>query len=204
MSDKLNLMQKLIEIRKEIGILQKTESGNKGAKYVDPEVLLLKAREGMNKQSVLLTCEVLSHTIIQINAPTKNDPNNVDFLFNGALVYKWMDADSGDIILCNWVATATHMQDPSMAFGGALTYSERYFMMKFFQIPTPKDDPELLKGKAGVIECVNEEQVANIKSLITETKTDLAVFCKHFGIKTLSEIYASNYNNVVGQLEAKR
>jgi len=185
MSDKLNLIQKLIEIRKMIGILQKTEAGNKGAKYVDPEVLLLRARDGMDKHSVLLTCEVLSHTITQIKAPTKNDPGNVDFLFNGTLVYKWMDAESGDEILCNWVATATHMQDPSMAFGGALTYSERYFMMKFFQIPTPKDDPELLKGKAGVIECVNEDQIANIESLIAETKTDEAKFLNHFSVKTV-------------------
>lgn len=204
MSDKLNLKQKLIEIRKTIGILQKTEAGNKGAKYVDPEVLLLKARDGMDKHSVLLTCEVLSHTITQIKAPTKNDPNNVDFLFNGALVYKWMDADSDDVILCNWVATATHMQDPSMAFGGALTYSERYFMMKFFQIPTPKDDPELLKGKAGVIECINDDQIANIDSLIEETKTDISAFCNHYGIKAVKEIYASNYNGVIGLLEAKR
>lgn len=204
MTDKLNLMQKLIEIRKEIGILQKTESGNKGAKYVDPEVLLLKAREGMNKHSVLLTCEVLNHTITQIKAPTKNDQNNVDFLFNGALVYKWMDADSDDVILCNWVATATHMQDPSMAFGGALTYSERYFMMKFFQIPTPKDDPELLKGKAGVIECVNEEQIANIDALIQEVGADRVKFLAVMGVSKLSEMYASNYKVAIDKLELKR
>lgn len=202
--EKLNLIQKLIEIRKTIGILQKTEAGNKGAKYVDPEVLLLKARDGMDKHGVLLTCEVLSHTITQIKAPTKNDPNNVDFLFNGTLVYKWLDSESGSEVLCNWVATATHMQDPSMAFGGALTYSERYFMMKFFQIPTPKDDPELLKAKSGTIELVNDKQMADINALIDEVKADRVKFLALMGVANLSEMYAANYKVAIDKLESKR
>ena len=36
---------------------------------------------------------------------------------------------------------------PAMAGGAALTYFERYFLLKFFQIPTAKDDPEFFKNK---------------------------------------------------------
>ena len=32
--------------------------------------------------------------------------------------------------------------DASMAFGGALTYCNRYFLLKFLEIPTDNDDPD--------------------------------------------------------------
>jgi len=204
MAEKLNLKQKLVEIRKTIGVLQKTESGNQGAKYVDPGVILLKIREAMDKLSVLLTVEVTSYSNKQVQAPTKNNPNNIDFLSETTMVYTWHDADSEETISCPWHSVGSHSQDPSMSFGGGLTFSERYFMLKFFQIPTSKDDPESLKAKAGVIECVSETQIADIEALISETKTDREKFLNHFGVKDIKEIFAGNYNNVVGQLEAKR
>jgi len=188
MSDKLNLKQKLVEIRKTIGVLQKTESGNQGAKYVDPGVILLKIREAMDFHNVLLTVEIIDYKNTQVSAPTKTNPNNVDFLCENTMVYTWHDADSDKTIACPWHSVGSHMQDPSMAFGGGLTFSERYFMLKFFQIPTTKDDPEMLKGKAGVIECVNEDQIANIESLIAETKTDEAKFLNHFSVKTVGRL----------------
>ena len=151
-----------------------------------------------------MTAEIIDFKNTQVQAPTSKNPNNLDYLSQNTMIYKWIDSESNDEISCPWVAVGSHMQDPSMAFGGSLTYSERYFMLKFFQVPTTKDDPEFLKGKAGVIECVNDEQIANIESLITETGTDRTAFFNHFGVKSVSEIYASNYNNVVGQLEAKR
>lgn len=204
MTDKLNLKQKLVEIRKSIGYLQKTEKGNQGAYYVDPAVLLAKIREGMDHHGILLSSSIVSQTITQYNAPTKNNANNIGFIAEGQTVYTWIDADSDETLVCSWYSTGSHLSDPSMAFGGGLTYSERYFLLKFFQVPTSKDDPESLTAKAGLIECINEEQIANIDSLITETETDIKAFYKHFNIKSITEIYASNYNNVVGQLEAKR
>ena len=40
----MKLLQKLLEIRKSVEYIQKTESGNQGAKYVDPAVLVKKIR----------------------------------------------------------------------------------------------------------------------------------------------------------------
>lgn len=204
MSEKLNLHQKLVAIRKTIGPLQKTESGNQGAKYVDPAVLLLKIREAMDYYGVLLVPQIDESVMVQIRQPTKNNKENMSFFGTFKMVYTWIDSDSGDQFHVPWFASASHLTDPAMCEGSALTFTERYFLLKFFQIPTTKDDPEFLKAKSGMIECVSDEQIANIESLITETKTDLNAFLNHFGVKNVSEIYANNYNNVVGQLEAKR
>ncbi len=204
MAEKLNLKQKLVEIRKSVGILQKTETGNKGAKYVDPAVIILKIREAMDSLGVLLTLQVSASKMSQVPAPTKNDANNIDFLSESELVYTWYDADSDESIEGKWFAVASHMQDPSMAFGGALTYSERYFMLKFFQVPTTKDDPEFLRAKSGVIDLVTTEQVMNIEALIGETKADKIKFMAVMSVDKLEDIYASNYNLAISKLEAKR
>ena len=37
--------------------------------------------------------------------------------------------------------------DSSKALGSALTYSERYFLLKFFNIPTDDDDPDKFEEK---------------------------------------------------------
>jgi len=200
----MNLKQKLIEIRKAIGVLQKTEQGNQGARYVDPAVILLKIRESMDKFNVLLSCEVIESSVTQIPAPTNNNPNNMGFFSNSKMLYTWHDVDSDETVLCDWYATGKHMQDPSMAFGGSLTYSERYFMLKFFQVPTTKDDPEFLKNKAGVIEYITDEQQANIMALIQETNTDINQFLQIGGIGSLSEMVQDDYNGAIGILEAKR
>lgn len=202
--DKLNLKQKLVEIRKMVGILQKTEQGNQGARYVDPAVVLLKIREGMDKYNVLLTCEIIDYKNTQVPAPTAKNPNNLDYLSENTMVYTWYDAESNDTLKCPWLSVGSHMQDPSMAFGGGLTFSERYFMLKFFQVPTTKDDPEFLKEKSGVIELVDTEQVANINALIDETNANMAGFCKVMGVNNIDEIYARNYKIAIEKLESKR
>ena len=202
--EKLTLKQKLVEIRKSVGYLQKTETGNQGAMYVDPAVLLAKIRESMDKHNILLSCSVLAQSVTQYNSPTKNNPNNIGFLVSGNLVYTWFDADNDEKLECNWFATGSHLSDPSMAFGGGLTYSERYFLLKFFQIPTSKDDPEFLKSKSGLVPLVTEEQIANINALIEEVKADKVKFSAVMGVAKIEDLYASNYNLAITTLETKR
>ncbi len=156
MSDKLNLKQKLVEIRKSVEYLQKTETGNQGAKYVDPAIILKKIRTGMDEYGVLLYPEISEPIIDMIPQPTAKNPENKGYLSKNIMSYVWSDADTGDEIKVPWFSTGKHMQDPAMAFGGGLTYSERYFLLKFFQIPTSKDDPEFFSHKAKQTESVVE------------------------------------------------
>ena len=67
----MNLKQKLVEIRKSVEYLQKTERGNQGAMYVDPAVILQKIRSGMDKYGVLLYPE-MSEPVIEMIAPWKS------------------------------------------------------------------------------------------------------------------------------------
>ena len=161
-----NLYKKLITIRKQVEYLQKTETGNQGAKYVDPAVLLRLIRVKMDETGVLLYPSVLDPRIDQIDAPTKNNPNNRGFLSFQIVSYTWIDSETGESLAIPWFATGTHLTDPSMAFGGSMTYSERYFVLKFFQIPTSKDDPEFFNQKTLSNERITEKQHSEILDMM--------------------------------------
>lgn len=145
-SEKLNLRKKLVKIRSGVEYLQKTETGNSG-KYIDPAILLKKIRDLMDANGVLLCPEIIEHNMHRELAPTKNNKDQNDYMAELKMSFVWMDSESDESITIPWFATGSHMKDPAMAFGSALTYTERYFLLKFFQIPTSKDDPEYFNSK---------------------------------------------------------
>lgn len=138
----MSINEKLLKIRQSVSYLQKTENGNQGAKYVDPAALIRKLRDRMNENGIILVPALSGATVEQIPLPSKNNPNAVGFFFKSAMTYTFIEVESGDRLEVPWFCTGKHAQDPSMAGGSALTYFERYFLLKFFQIPTAKDDPE--------------------------------------------------------------
>jgi hypothetical protein len=164
--EKPTLLQKLLSIRQEVEYIQKTEQGNQGAMYVDPAVLLKKIRDNMDSQAVLLVPSLLNPAVESIPAPTKNNKDAMGFLFKSNMDFHWYDCATGEKLTVPWFCTGKHMTDPAMAEGGALTYTERYFLLKFFQIPTAKDDPEFFKQKTHEPEVLSEKQVSEIKGII--------------------------------------
>lgn len=199
---KLNLRQKLVEIRKTISYLQKTESG-KNSKYADPAVLLAKIRQGMDKHVVLLSLKVNDYKIEAIDWPTKNDPKNKSYFFQGDLTYVWLDADSDEKIEVTWFCTASHLTDPAMAGGSALTYYERYFLLKQFQIPTAKDDPEYFKEKTKNIELINKKQASFLINRIKEVNGDTVKLLTWAKITKISDLNTAQFTQIEIMLNAK-
>lgn len=177
----MKLLQKLLEIRKSVEYIQKTETGNQGAKYVDPAVLVKKIRDGMNEHKILLVPSLKNSSVESIPDPTKNNPNATSFLFKSDMVYQFLDTESTDKLEIPWFITGKHAQDPAMSGGSALTYFERYFMLKFFQIPTAKDDPEFFKNKT------KEPEPAKQITIGQDNINWLIGFCKRNNIKTDKE-----------------
>ena len=74
----------------------------------------------------------------------KNRKGNevVDFVVEMDLNYKWINADKPEEQLDISYHAFGQQSDISQAHGTALTYTERYFLMKFFNIPTDEDDAD--------------------------------------------------------------
>jgi len=161
---RLNLRMKLLEIRKSVEYIQKTEKGNQGAMYVDPAVLIKTIRDKMNDNKILLIPEIKESVVEPIAAPTKNNKDGIGFLFKSSMSYVWADCESDETITVPWFCTAKHLTDPAMAGGSALTYFERYFLLKFFQIPTSKDDPEFFENKTA--EKITEKDIISLGEIV--------------------------------------
>lgn len=197
----MNIHEKLIIIRKSTGYIQKTEHGNQGAMYVDPAILMQKIRTKLDEAGILLVPALSETTIDNIPDPTKNNPNATSFIFRSKMVYTFIDAESGERLEVPWFIVGKHLQDPAMAGGAALTYFERYFLLKFFQIPTSKDDPEHFQAKTSTE--ITVDQATELNELISKSGTDLTAFLKYAQADTVANIHPLKFGQLKSMLLAK-
>ncbi len=92
------------------------------------------------------------------------------------------------------VMTKTH------AAGAAGSYGSRYLLKGIFNVAVGEDD----RDGNGDEPTVSEEQIANLKALLTEVNADEAKFLKWAKVKGLDEIPAKNYDACVKAIEARR
>lgn len=138
--DKLNIYQKLVEIRKNIHGLDK-DSRSFGYEYVSGTQILRKIKGKMDELGVVLEPHVLDQTHETYDYIAKGK-EKTDFIVTGKMNYVWVNADKPEEkVVIPWEYMG-QQDDISKAFGSGLTYSERYFLMKYFGIPTDGDDPD--------------------------------------------------------------
>ncbi len=146
----MNLHQKLVEIRKEIDVFSKDTKGFNYS-YVSGSQVLGKIQEKMNELGVILYPEMkeLEHSTFdyqQYNKKTQQMDDKTDFVISGDMQYVWQNAENPEEkIVIDWNIYG-QQDDISKAYGSALTYSERYFLLKFFNAPTDDDDPDTRQG----------------------------------------------------------
>jgi hypothetical protein len=93
------------------------------------------------------------------------------------------------------VMTKTH------AVGSAMTYGQRYLLKLIFNIAVGEDDD----GNAATgTDPINEEQLAQVQSLIVETGTDIPRFCKHFKIEKVADLPLARFGEATALLQSKR
>lgn len=137
----MNLIQKLIEIRKAIPYLQKE---NKGFQYnfVSSSQTLVAVRNKMNEIGVMLVPHITAHNVTE-----KTTQKGGSMYFTELdIEFTWHNADDPkDTLVIPWYGQG--VDDAEKGVGKALTYAEKYLMLKTFNIPTDKDDPDYFQQK---------------------------------------------------------
>lgn len=138
----MNLYQKIVEVRKEAkGFYKDKKSFNYA--YVTGNQILEKIRDKMNELNLLLIPSTKLGEHYTHNYLTAKGKDATDFVVSGEMAYTWIDGDNPDEKLeVSW-AYYGQQDDISKAYGSALTYSERYFLLKCLGLPTDEDDPDL-------------------------------------------------------------
>ena len=138
-----NLYQKLAKIRKRVSVIKKESRGFKYY-YTKEEDILARVTGLMDRHGVSLIPSIKSGTI-KVERETKDKEPR--YLITADMLYTWVNNDHPEErIEVPWAMVAT-MQDAAQAFGSSLTYSSRYFLLKYFNIANSQDDPDYLMGK---------------------------------------------------------
>jgi len=133
---KMNIYQKLVEVRKAVPYLQKDTEGYK-YKYVSGSSVISSIKDKMNELGVLLVPIITEYEVKDTGKKVSID---------GKMTMVWVNAENPEDKLEVPFALFGSQDDISKAFGSALTYSERYFFLKFFNIATDVDDPDTRQG----------------------------------------------------------
>lgn len=173
-TSKMNIYQKLAKIRKNVEVVQKNKAGY-GYKYVTDDELLAKITGFMDKYGVSLIPSVTSGTMKvepytykktkqtkgKDGSPILYEENVNEVMVHGDMQYTWVNNENPEEkIVVDWHLVG-HQSDGSQSFGSALTYSMRYFLLKYFSIATPDDDPDNWRGKQKAAEAAEEKAIAS-------------------------------------------
>lgn len=176
MSDKLNIQQKLVEVRKSIHGFNKDTKGF-GFDYVSGSQILRAIKGKMDELGVLLIPRVDYDTLHweKHEYTTKKGEKKLDFIITMKMKYTWVNAeDPQDKIEIDWVCIGQQTDDIAKAVGTAMTYNERYFLLKFLGLPTDEDDADFNK-EAYYNKNNNKTHTLNIENKWTNKDTNTKI-----------------------------
>jgi len=146
MTEELNLYQKIADVKANIeGFTKDTKGYNYS--YVSGSQVLHRIRNKMIEHNLLLVPKTSDENYKQIevtrfNKKASREVTTSEFVVEMKLTYLWINADKPEEQLEVSFYSVGQQDDVSKAHGTALTYAERYFLMKFFNIPTDEDDAD--------------------------------------------------------------
>lgn len=150
----MNIYEKLIEVRKSVPYLQKSADGPQ-FKYVSSSQVLANVKAKMDELGLLLIPSITSHKVTEsVVEYTDKDkygnekPKKTSTYFTELdMDMAWINAEKPEeTVVSPWYGQGVDIAGEK-GVGKALTYGEKYFMLKFFNIPTDKDDPDSFQRK---------------------------------------------------------
>lgn len=139
----MNIYQKLHAIQSEINGLGKNASAN-SYQYVSGDKVLSHIKPLMKLHNLLLKQEILSientrqDYVVGVSQQNPSGRQKSEINSKVMMRFTWVDCDSGE--KDENLFGSNGQNDWDKGVGSALTYAERYFLLKFFHIATDEDD----------------------------------------------------------------
>ena len=194
----MNLDKKLMELKKLVSIMQKDSEGH-GYTYVSEESILLAINDKMIELGLKLTPRFKPNTLYSeiINYQNSKGQPKTDVLVRSEMQFIWKDIESGETEIVDW-GLVGQQADGSQSLGSGLTYSNRYFLLKYFNVATSKDDPDKIRS-----EIEAEEERKKLSALQTKIKKAFNEMVKKYRTKekiysllgTDDKTFIEDYNN---------
>lgn len=197
----LNIYQKLIEVRKSVPYLKKESQGHQ-YQYTGSSQVLASVRAKMDELGLMLVCKVLGHNLIQ----GTTSKGAKEFMTELDLEFTWINAENPEEkIVCPWYGQGVDNSEKGV--GKALTYAEKYFILKQFNIATDKDDPDAFQEKAETYrkpEPITAQEVGTLKTKVLEfaklrEKTDADVY-QVLGVSDITSLTSKDAKEIISKV----
>ena len=132
----MNIYQKLLVIQKEVMGLGKNGKTFQ-YEYVKGSKVIEAIKPLMNQHGLILKQEVVSIENSRQDYTTKNGSKS-EILSKVMMRFTWIDSETGE--KDENLFGANGQNDWEKGLGSALTYAERYFLLKYFHVNTDEDD----------------------------------------------------------------
>lgn len=199
----MNIYQKLHKIQSQVLGLGKDKSSN-SYKYVTGSKVLEHIKPLMNEYGLILKQEVLSidneRQDYKVGINTPNEKAKSEILTKCMMRFTWIDVETGE--KDENLFGANGQNDWEKGLGSALTYAERYFLLKYFHIATDEDDidnPERKEQEEQLQQAENLRLNA-IKKILSECETEEKLKAEYL---KLSESDKKTFAKLVAELKEK-
>lgn len=202
----VNLFKKLLEVRKSVPYLQKSEKGHQYS-YVGSSGVLAALRDKLDEKGLLLFPKVIDNkmTLISVENVDKYGNKKVQSkVFTELnLLFTWVDSETGESFEVPFYAQGYDIEGEK-GVGKALTYGEKYFLLKQFNIATDAEDPDSFqqKNENATPNFISSEQAKELLGYASEfaslrgVPVDGVIQELNVGIKTFDRLYVANYKVV--------
>jgi len=218
----MNIYQKLIEVRKAVPYLQKEDKGAQYA-YVGSSKVLSNVRSKMDELGLLLVPAVIgtkvSESVVEYIEKDKygnEKPKKTTTYFTElTLEMTWINAENPEEqIKVPWYGQGVDIAGEK-GVGKALTYAEKYFLLKQFNIATDKDDPDSFQQDTsklpqhytdktepkGNYQKISESQAKRLFALSNGNKELVKSVIEKYNYKYTKEISTHDYETIAKEIE---
>ena len=196
----MSIYKKLHKIQSRINGLGKDKSGL-NYRYVTGDKVLGEIKPIMNELGLLLKQEILSIENVRqdykTGIGTDKEKDKSEINSKVMMRFTWIDIETGE--KDENLFGANGQNDWDKGVGSALTYGERYFLLKFFHIATDEDDIDNPDRKKEETE-QPKDTTAEISKLLESSK-DLKELETNY--KSLSESDKKKFANLTSSIKLK-
>ena len=166
MTDEKNIHQRINEAKHSMEGFIKDSKGYQ-YNYVSGSQVLHKLNPELYKYGINITFKTSDAKYEAVNVVVKGK-EKAEYIVSLNVHYTITNTDRIEEKIESTIFAIGQQDDPSKALGTALTYSERYFLMKFFGLPTDEDDADARQKREVYAAKAKPEHIKDLKEKIAQ------------------------------------
>ena len=166
MTNEKNIHQRINEAKHSMEGFIKDSKGYQ-YNYVSGSQVLHKLNPELYKHGINITFKTSDAKYEAVNVVVKGK-EKTEYIVSLNVHYTITNTDRIEEKIESTIFAIGQQDDPSKALGTALTYSERYFLMKFFGLPTDEDDADAKQKRETYAPKAKPEHIKSLKEKIAQ------------------------------------